>query len=327
METVRLGLVVSPAVRDAAGELEHDLEATLRARFPEVDWDVDVVDERLVVPPARLTELVDAARTRLLEKQWDLAIVVTELPLRLGRRPLVAHASPTHGIALLSLPALGVLHRRRRLRDGAAEAVAALVGDSSTRLTQLASDTDEDLAGAAFLTRVISGNLGLLLGMIRANQPWRLIPRLSRALLGAIATAAFAIVSPDLWHVAAAVDAWRLAVLMLIAVGSATLALIAVHGLWEHARDRTVREQVALFNIATLATVGFGVCWLYAAVFAASLLGAALVIDASLLPGAGFWDYARLAWFASSLATLGGALGATLETDAAVREAAYAYRP
>jgi hypothetical protein len=158
------------------------------------------------------------------------------------------------------------------------------------------------------------------------------VSTLSRALIGALAAAAFAIVTSDVWRIAAHVDIAVLSLLTVVSISAAVATLIAAHGLWERAPDRWAREQVALFNLATLVTVVLGVATLYAAVFAACLLSAALVLDHSVISSAlsrdaDAWDYVRLAWFASSLATVAGALGATLETDEAVREAAYAYRP
>jgi hypothetical protein len=41
----------------------------------------------------------------------------------------------------------------------------------------------------------------------------------------------------------------------------------------------------------------------------------------------GVEQYLKLAWLTSSLAILGGALGAAIENERAVREAAYGYRP
>ena len=327
-------------------ELAREAAERLRDRYPGVDWEVVAVREDLVSGPGELADLVDAARTRLLDEGWDLVVFVTDLPLRLSRRPLLTHSSPTHNVALVSLPALGVIRRHRRLLESIGDAIAVLVGDDpddrdangrphfgvQARLVELGTDVDNpsDAQVVAFLARVITGNISLLLGMILANRPWRLIPRLSRALLGALAAATFALITADVWRIAANLDVLRLAVLMVLSVGIAVVTLIVAHHLWERAPDPRVREQVALFNLVTAITVAFGIGTLYLALFVLSFGVALLMIDDSVLtfalrrPG-NLDDYVRIAWLTASLATVGGALGGTIETDAAVREAAYAH--
>jgi hypothetical protein len=86
-----------------------------------------------------------------------------------------------------------------------------------------------------------------------------------------------------------------------------------------------------LFNLASTLTVVLGVATLYVALLVLTVVGAGLVLEPGMLErqlghNVNFGDYARLAWFVSSLATVGGALGAGLESDVAVREAAYGYR-
>ena len=83
-----------------------------------------------------------------------------------------------------------------------------------------------------------------------------------------------------------------------------------------------------MFNIVTAATVGIGVSALYVALFAAMLVAALLLVPGDLLSHpADVDDQIKLAWLAASIATLGGALGAAVESRESVREAAYTYQP
>jgi hypothetical protein len=351
MPSLKLGLIVTPAIdREVAEELRDDLTEALADRYPQVAWEINLAHEKLASPPAHLTELVAAARDRLLAEDWDLAVAVTEVPLRISRRPLVSHASRSHSVALVSLPALGVVQRRRRLLSGVLDAIARLIGDRpeegggrspaarlgvERRLAELAADVDEDPdgQGVIFLARVLSGNIRLLAGMVWANHPWRLVGHLWRAMLGAVAALVFALVQVESWQIATTLSPVRLAIPTIASIAAAAVALIIAHQLWEQAPDPRVREQVALFNLVTTATVLFGVGVLYLSIFLVSLLGAVVLIEPSLLARsigrehADIWAYLRLAWLASSLGTIGGALGATLETDETVREAAYAHQP
>ena len=339
------GLVAAPgAAADLAAGLADDLLPELTRRLPGARWRVELVTGDLVTPPAEDAEIVDAARRMLLSRGWDLAVCLTDLPLQVSRRPVVAHASAVHSVALVS----GAVAVRRRSRDLVLRLVDQLLGEPdgapadpgraagrshrlARRLRELGSDADPADGSVRFTARVLSGNLRLLVGMVRANRPWQLAARLSRALAAAIAAGVFALVTSDIWRLADALGGLRLT---LIAAGSVTAiaaTLIVGAGLWERTRDRRTREQVVLFNLATTATVLIGVATLYAALYLLALLGALLLVVPGLLTTglghpASAGDYAELAWLTSSLATVGGALGAGLETDDAVRQAAYTRR-
>ena len=345
-----LGVIVAPGLaRDVtakiASELAHDLEAVDLG----VEWRTELTVDRLVAPPAQTTEIIDAARRKLLDANWDLGVVVTDLPLRVGRRPVSRQISPTHGIAVVSLPALGALHLAPRLRRTLLELVGELVGDGGGQwsgdgalarlrrrwgrglLQELATDTS-DRPGALrflFVPEVLASHFRLLLGMVRANRPWRLAARLYRALLAAVVAGAYGLVTSDIWRISATAGSTRLALASIASISFTSGAVIVAHGLWERAPNRHLRDQVILFNVATAATILIGIATLYAALFlmilaAAELLLSTQALGSGLGHAVGTGDYATLAWFTASLATVGGALGAGLESDEAVREAAYA---
>jgi hypothetical protein len=200
------------------------------------------------------------------------------------------------------------------------------------RLRELATDPAEEAQGVRFTARVLSGNLRLLLGMVRANRPWRLAVGLTRALAAAIAAGVFALTTSDIWRLADTFGGLRLTAVGVGSVVAIAATLVIGGGLWERPRSRRVRKQVALFNLATTATVAIGVLSLYLALFLLALAGGLLLVVPTLFAqGLGhavhLSDYLELAWLTSSLGTVGGALGAGLESDEAVHQAAYTYRP
>jgi hypothetical protein len=343
---ILIGLLAARDDRGLAEALAEDLPETLDERVGDhTDWQTKVCEVELADAAASPSELVGAVRQHLLDGGWQLGIGLTTLPLRVDRRPVTAHTSASHGVGLLSIPALGALHRRERLRSTAAQIVEGLLGEAaadgdgngrakrmtarSTELSEPVADADAERLGTIpFTGAVILGNLRLLTGMIRANRPTRVMARLSRSATAALGTGAYALASANIW-VLSDQSTWpRLVAVALLSVALILGALVLAHGLWERATDPAVRERVTLFNVVTITTLGIGVVTLYLALFVAMTAAAGIIIPASSFDrqihhAPDFWDYARLGWFVASLATVGGALGSLIESNAAVREAAY----
>ena len=343
-----LGIVGAPGVayaltRDLA---DSGLGKELDRRLPGATWQVEVVESGLVQPPASDAEIVDAARRLLLNRGWDVVVCLTDLPLHIHRRPVVAHANPVQNVAIVSVPAFGAVGARQRIREAIVRLLERLMGSHGRsqdargvvaaprrllvqRVRELGTDT---ASGAfAFTARVLTGNVVLLGGMVAANQPWRLSLRLSRALTGAVAVGVFALVYSDVWRLSDAFGWQRLVGTALLSVGATAATLIVGAELWERSDVPGVRKQVLLFNIATVVTVVIGVTVLYAALYVLALIAAFWFVVPQVFNSAvghpvSLRDYFQLAWLTCSLAMIGGALGAALETEDAVRDAAYVRR-
>ncbi|WP_345523500.1 hypothetical protein [Nocardioides conyzicola] len=177
------------------------------------------------------------------------------------------------------------------------------------------------------------GRWRLLLGMVLANRPWLLVPGLKSALVAALATGAVATVNSTVWLLADSLSWWRLVVATIGSIALVVGWLVIDGELWDRPDDDSpqARERSRLYNASTLLTLMAGVLICYVALYALNLAWAFFILDPDLMGGylnaaVSYRELFVLAWFVASAATVGGGLGSGLETDEAIRAAAYSKR-
>ena len=319
MKPIHVGLVADPA---SPTEIAH--------RVSDVDpsggedsgaWDIEVVSE----PFTTGCEDIDTAVARLGDQarqhEWDLVVGLTELPLRDDDgRYLLVEADPQQRRAVLSLPALGGVRVHARTRHAVRELVSGMADPSS-----------KDEHRVPLPRR--SGRWRLLLGMVLANRPWLLVPGLKSALVAALATGAIATINSTVWLLAGSLSSWRLVIATIASVTLVVAWLVIDGELWDRPDDESAaaRERSRLYNTSTLVTLTVGVLICYLALYVVNLAWALFVLDPAVMGGylqvsLGYGDLFVLAWFVASAATVGGGLGTGLESDEAIRAAAYSKR-
>jgi hypothetical protein len=350
---VVLGLVAPSGVpRELADQIAAELPGELGARLGDVNWQVRVADAERADEDVTTEALKRSVRRRMQDEGWDLAVGLTDLPLRANRRPVIAHSSAMYRVGLLSVPALGARSVPRRAMSAVLNLVEGLLGEDvgrgddaseegrahrmRRRLDELRSPlgrtrADED-GTIAFVGATLRGNLRLLVGMVRANQPARVIVRLSSALAVSLGTAAYAMSSSSMWTLSHGMTWPRLAVLGVASIITLCVVLVLAHGLWERASGPEDREAVVLFNLTTSVTLTLAVLTLYVGLLALAVVGGAGLIPSSVYRGSvgqepEVADYLKLGWLAATIATAASALGSLIESDEAVREAAYRHHP
>lgn len=351
--TITVGLVTDPGLPSrACSKVARELPAALAEHLAgDVSWQVDTVCEPLLLDADGAIPVFAIADHYRTQHDWDLVVLITDLPRRVGVRPIVGDFSTLHRAALASLPALGGgigLHGRLRsllvhMIGHLAEKQLGIPPDSRRRRGRLPGRVGEWLAptrhiGSAYtdidghlaLTG-LRGQFRLLRGMVYNNRPWRLLPHLASATAAAAATAAFGIFFGTIWTLAEALPVWRLALINILAILLMVGWLIYYNHLWERPAGPGPARRAILYNASTVITLAISVTCMYAALYAGALVAAAAVIDAGYLSSkvghpVGPGDYATLAWLACSMGIVAGALGSSLDGEDTVRQATYSRR-
>ena len=318
MTSLRVGLVADPAEpTEIARRFDHHRPDDRHRNA----WDLDVLSEPFTLAcedaGTALSRLTDLGR----ENQWDVTVGLTELPLRdEDGRYLLVETGPDQRTAVLSLPALGGLRLHRRSQHALQRLVDALAEPGS-----------EDGRRVHLPRR--RGRWRLLLGMVLANRPWLLVPGLKSALVAAITTGAIATINSTVWLLADSLSWWRLSIASIVSIAMVVGWLVVDGELWDRPDDDSpgARERSRLYNASTLVTLVVGSLICYAALYVLNLAWALFVLDPSVAGrylgiSIGYGDLFVLAWFVASAATVGGALGSGLESDEAIRAAAYSKR-
>jgi hypothetical protein len=173
-----------------------------------------------------------------------------------------------------------------------------------------------------------TGRLRLLAGMVIANRPWRLVLGMRSALAAVMATSAYLVITSTIWQLASSLSMTKLLVTMVAAVIMMVVWIIGAHHLWRSRDELGEGWDPLLWNASTVLTLLVGVVTMAVAVFAFNIVVTVFFLeppvyssDAATWPG--FVDHLRLAWLATGFATVAGAVGSGLDSDAAVEAAAY----
>lgn len=337
-----VGLIADPGTADAiAQRVAPRVERALGKAHPGAGaWDVRVAPFSLPLGETGTVDLRDKV-PQLREKHgWDYIIYLTDAPHYLRQQPVRSVIAADTASAVLSLPSLGLARTR-----AVATALVEVIGELATgrqpagpltpwgRALSVHHSGRDPESGKDRISSItgLRGRLLLIAGMVRSNRPWKLVPRLTSAMAGAVATGAFGVFYTSIWSMADYLSVHRLSLITLASITILTLWLLLHNRLWESPKGGRRRERLLVYNAATVLTVGYAAAAMYLLMFLALLGASLIVIDQQYLAyqlrhEVNFSDYVNLAWLASSLGTMGGAIGSSFDDVAEVQRATFSQR-
>lgn len=331
-----------------------------------------------VVEIRRATHLIPVTEDNSISLDWDeslrrepedgqegeILVLLTEMPLHRGGRPVVAQRLWQERTVAISCPALGAIRARRRLVEVLVQTVAPLLGGTvrtstiwrsqrwnawgrgagdRTRLVEAprtAADAESVVASSQearastpsyLFAHTLTAVPRTVTGMVATNRPWRTLPRLSGALSAAGAAGAFGVFYSSIWEMAESLSSVRLAAISVLSVLVMVVWLLLRNRLWERPVQEKLSTVTMFYNMSTVLTLLLCVGGLYAGLFLLILGGGAVVISPDFLARqlqgpVSFGSYADIAWLSASMGVVAGGIGSGFDAETDVRRLTHGQR-
>ncbi|GGM29259.1 hypothetical protein GCM10011351_14160 [Paraliobacillus quinghaiensis] len=364
MQEVSIGLIAAPELPEKiANDIVNELPRIFSSQIDDINWKIEIEINPLTGAAETQQEISDEAHNIMVRKNWDYTLCLTDLPLFSQKQIVLADVNYQLKIARISLPAFGFTPVRYRVKKAMIEIIGDLYyqglkkeqynveKEGKSDVDKKTGDHVKKYFRFSPIRRIISpdgmnesnvryivipkinGRLRLLLGMTHANRPWTIVSSFKPIIAVAFATGAYVLIFPTLWKLSVSFSVYRLIGLMSVAVVSMVIWMVVSHHLWEKQSEKSKKKLRRLYNYATITTLTIAVCSYYVMLFIIFLVAIMFFVPPDLFSSTtnieGTVDlttFVKLAWLATSVATIAGSIGASVENEELVRNVAYGYR-
>lgn len=322
----------------------------------DISWEVEMVEDPLTGAAEDADEILDETYKIKKERNWDYAISLTDLPIFYGKYVVAADHYYQNKIGSISIPALGwlglqsavkkaIIHILKELLFYAKYEMAAEKEKEHLakewektfpiiRVKRLKPERNSGQVEVRYLViPKIFGSIRLLVGMTQSNRPMSIMGSFKKVLAAAFSTGAFALIFTTMWNLGVLLSLSRLVGLMTAAISLMVIWIIFNHYLWESPSSEKNTKYRRLYNRATLLTllisviIYYGLLWMFFFTAALVLIPPDFFKESVSIEGdTNVTHYLRVAWVASSISTITGAIGIGMENEEMVRDITYGYR-
>lgn len=347
-----VGIVAAPGAPDnLARKIKAELPEVLSREIDaEVEWEVSIHVDPLTGYAELIEELYEKTDKYDEEYDWDHTIFITDLPVYHGDMVTTVDINNETGVGLISLPAFGWPPIKQStlntivsiIKDaGSNEGREELTRTFNTYLKtsriyyeELFFEETDSNHSVYYIKDSWRGRLRLIGGMSWANNPFNMMRSLSTVVALAFATGTFSMLFSTMWNLSNVFPAWRLAAVSLLAVSAMTAWVIISYDLWERVGNQKQRNRriLTLYNGATVLTLFISVLFYFAILYTMFFTAALVVLPPGYVVNHIVPDevtimfYVEVAWFAASLSTVVGAIGAGVQDKSLIKKSTYGYR-